>query len=109
MNIQLKAGHYSVKQKAGPVYLHQQEDVGRQLEKLIRTGHLKKINDVDEDCFESPGVITVKSDKSVKMAIDSRKLSDSFIEMRPQLPNMEELLNQISVEITRDRTVYLFI
>ena len=29
--------------------------------------------------------------------------------MRPHMPNMEELLNHISVEITRDRTMQLFI
>ena len=54
-------------------------------------------------------VITVKSDKSVKIASDSRKLNDSCIEMRTHMPNMEELLNQISVEIRRDRTVKRFI
>ena len=69
---------------------------------------MKKIKDVDEDCFVSPVVITVKSDKSAKRALDSRKLNDSCIKMRPHMPNMEELLNQISVEITRDRTMQLF-
>ena len=39
MNIQLKPGRYPIKQKARPVSLHLQ-DVGRELEKLIRTGHL---------------------------------------------------------------------
>ena len=69
---------------------------------------MEKIKDVDEDCFVSPVVITVKSDKSVKLALDSRKLNDRCIKMRPHMPNMEELLNQISVEITRDRTMQLF-
>ena len=109
IKIQLKPGHYPVKQKARPVPLHLQEDVGKELEKLIRTGHLEKINDVDEDCFASPVVITIKSDKSVKIALDSRKLNDSCIKMRPHMPYMQELLNQISVEITRDRTVSLFL
>ena len=109
VKIQLKPGHHPVKQKARPVPLHLQEDVGKELEKLIRTGHLEKINDVDEDCFVSPVVITIKSDKSVKIALDSRKLNDSCIKMRPHMPNMENLLNQISVEITRDRTVQLFL
>ena len=58
INIQLKPGHYPVKKKARPIPLHLQEDVGR---------------DVDEDCFVSPVVITVKNDKSVKIALDSRK------------------------------------
>ena len=108
INIQLKPGHYPVKQKARLIPLRLQEDVGRELEKLIKSGHLEKIKDVDEDCFVSPVVITVKSDKSVKIALDSRKLNDSCNKMRPHMPNMEELLNLISVEISRDRTVQLF-
>ena len=64
---------------------------------------------MDEDCFVSPVVITVKSDKSEKVASDSGKLNDSCNKIRPQMPNMEELLNQISVEITRDRTMQQFI
>ena len=66
IKIQLKPGNFPVKQKARPVPLHLQEDVGRELEKLIKSGHLEKIKDVDEDCFVSPVVITVKSDKTVK-------------------------------------------
>ena len=109
INIQIKPGQYPVKQKARPIPLHFQEDVGRELEKLIKSGHLEKINDVDEGCFVSTVVITVKSDKSVKIALDSRNLNDSCIKLRPHMANMEELLNQVSVEITRDRTVKLFI
>ena len=66
INIKLKPGHYPVKQKARPIPLHLQRDVGRELEKLRKTGHLEKVKDVDEECFVSPVVITVKSDKSVK-------------------------------------------
>ena len=89
-----------MKQKARPIPLHLQEDVGRELEKLIKAGHLEKVNNVDEHCFVSPVVIiTVKNDKSVKVALDSRKLNDSCIKRRPHMPKMEELLNQISVEI----------
>ena len=104
INTQLKPGHYPVKQKARPIPLHLQEAVGKEIEKLTKSGHLEKVKHVDEDCFISPVVITVKNDKSVKIALDSRKLNDSCIKVRPHMPNMEELLNQISVEITKDRT-----
>ena len=104
INIQVKPGHYQVKQKARPIPLHLQEDVGRELEKLIKTVHLEKVKHVDEDCFVLPVVITVKNDKSVKIALDSRKLNDSCIKIRPHIPNMEELLKQILVEITGGRT-----
>ena len=43
INIQLKPGHYPVKQKARPVPLHLQKDGGRELERLIKSGHLEKI------------------------------------------------------------------
>ena len=109
INIQLKPGHYPVKQKARPIPLHFQEDVGRELEKLIKAGHLEKVNNVDEDCFVPPVVITVKNDKSVKIALDSVKVNDSCVKRRPHMPNMEVFLNQISVDITRDREAQLFI
>ena len=105
INIQLKPGHYPVKQKARPIPLHLQEEVGRELKKLIKNGQWGKVKHVDEDCFVSPVVITVKIDKSVKIALDSRKLNNSCIKIRPHMPNMEELLNQI----TRDRTKELMI
>ena len=109
INIQLKPGHYPVKQKARPIPLHLQEDVGIEMERLIKAGHLKKVKHVDEVCFVSPVVITVENDKSVKIVLDSRKLNDSCIKIRPHMPNMEELINQILVEITRDRTKELMI
>ena len=45
----------------------------------------------------------------IKKALVSQKLNDSCIKMRSHTPNMEELSNQISVEITRDRTVQTLI
>ena len=109
VNIQLKLVHYPVKQKTRPVPLHLQEDVGREPDKLMKSGHLEKMNDVDEDCSVSPVIITVENDKLVKVALDSRKLNDSSIKMTPHMPNMEKILNRSSVEITRDRTAQLSI
>ena len=42
IKIQLKPGHFPVKQKARPVPLNLQEDVQRVLEKLIKSGHLRE-------------------------------------------------------------------
>ena len=75
----------------------------------MKTRNLEKINDVDEDCFLSPAVITVKSDKPLKIALDLLTLNYSFIKMRPLMPHMEELLIEISVEITHDRTTQLLL
>ena len=67
------------------------------------------MNNVDEDCCVSRVVITVKNDKSIKKALGNRKLNDSCIKWRQLMPNMDELLNQISVEIIRDLTAQFFI
>ena len=71
IKIRLKPRHLSVKQNSRPVPLHLQKVVERELERLIKSGHLEKKNNVDEDCFVSPVVITVKLNKSVKIALDS--------------------------------------
>ena len=77
--------------------------MGREVEKPIKSAHLEKINVVDERQFVSPVVITVKSDPSVNLTLDSRKLYDSSIQTRPQMSYMEELSKRILVEITGDR------
>ena len=77
MKIKLMPGHYLVKQKTRPMPLDLQEEVGEELEKLMKTGHVEKVKHVDEDSFVLLVVITVKSDKSIKITIDSRKFNDS--------------------------------
>ena len=54
-------------------------------------------------------MITIKNDKLEKSALSSRKLNDSCIKRRPHKPNMEELLNQISVKSPEtERSNYSF-
>ena len=66
---------------------------------MINTGHLRKATKIDENCFVSPAVITVKKDKSIKIALDSRKLNEITVKKKAQMPNMEELISRISRKI----------
>ena len=109
INIELKPGHYPLKQKARLIPLHLQEDIGEELEKLIKAGHLEKVNNLDDDCFVSPVVITIKNNKTVKIALDSRKLYECSIKRRKHNPNMDALMNQISAELNRDTTAQLLV
>ena len=61
---------------------------------------------MDEDCFVSP---VVKSDKTANFALDYQKMKDSCIERRLHIPNIEDLPNEFSVEITGNQTVQIFI
>ena len=57
---------------------------------------MERATEINEDCFVSPAVITVKKDKSIKIALDSRKLNGATIKRKAQMPNMEELISRIS-------------
>ena len=104
INIQLKQGCYPVTQKPRPIPLHIQEAIGKELEKLTKSGHLVRVKQVDDDCFVSLLVVTVKSNKLKKPALDSRKLKYCCITTRPYIPKVDELLNRISADISIDRT-----
>ena len=70
---------------------HLQQSVGNEINKPMKQGHIKKANNIDENGFVSPAVITVKKCKSVKIALDSRKLNEITIKGKAKMSNMEEL------------------
>ena len=89
IDIQLKKDVKPIQQKGRPVPIHFQKIFREELEKLIDKGHLEKADKTTENCFVSPAVITIKKDKSVKIALDSRKLNDACIKRKAAMPNME--------------------
>ena len=108
IDIQLKKDTKPIQQKGRPVPIHFQKTVKNELKKLIETGHLEKANNTTENCFVSPAVITIKKDKSVKIALDSRKLNEACVKRKATMPNMEELISKILAEITRsDREIWM--
>ena len=99
VKIQLKDDAKLIQQKGRPIPIHLQESVGKERNKLMRQGRIEEANNIDENCFVSPAVITVKKDESVKIALDSRKLNEITIKRKAQMPNMEELISRISRKI----------
>ena len=90
-----------IQQKGRPVPIHFQRIVKNELDKPFEKGRLEKADKTTENCFVSPAVIKIKKDKSVKIALDSRKLNESCIKRKTTMPNMKELISQISAEITQ--------
>ena len=84
IDINLKPDSKLIQQKGRPVPIHFQKTVEQDLEKLIKTGHLEKADKTTENCFISPAVITIKKDKSVKIALDSRKLNEACVKRKRQ-------------------------
>ena len=83
VKIQIKPGCYPIQQKARPIPYHLQKDLKNELDRQIKSGHLERLETIEEDCFVSPVVITVKKDRTVKIALDARKLNDSCVKKRP--------------------------
>ena len=90
-----------IQQKGRPVPIHFQKIVKNELEKIIEKGHMEKADKTTENCFVSPAFETIKKDKSVKIALGSRKLNEPCIKRKATKPNMEELISKISAKITK--------
>ena len=55
-----------MRQKGCPIPIHLQPVVGKQIEKLKKNGHIERAMNINENCFVSPAVITVKKEKRLK-------------------------------------------
>ena len=93
VDIQLKPNAKLIQQKGRPIPIHLQPAVCKEIEKLTKNGHIEKATDIGENCFVSPAVITVKKDKTIKIALDSRKLNEITVKRKAQ---MEALISRIS-------------
>ena len=98
--IQIKPRCYWIQQKARLIPYQLQQGVKNEFDRLIKSGHRERLETIEEDCFVSPVVVTVKNVKTVKIAMDLRKLNESCVKKGPHMPTMEELRNEISAELS---------
>ena len=77
-------------------FLHKVSD---ELKKLSDQGHIEKIQEISDKNFISPIVITVKKDKSPKLALDSKVLNKAIHKNKYQMPNIDSLIDSISQHI----------
>ena len=107
-NVKLKENFKPVQQKGRVVPIHLQPLVKTELDKLIDEGHVVRETQVGEDQFISPVVITRKDNGTVKIAVDAGELNNNIVKKKAQMPNIEDILAQISVKITSNREKPLF-
>ena len=72
------------------------DKVSAELKKLSEQGHIEKLQECSDKNFTSPIVITVKKDKSVKLALDSKILNKAIHKNKYQMPNIDSLIDSIS-------------
>ena len=88
----LKEDAKILQQKGRPVPIHLQNQVAEEIKRLIKNGYLERATEITEDCFVSPAVITVKEDKSIKPALDSRKLKEATIKKSTNAEKAQKLI-----------------
>ena len=82
-------------QKGRRVPINLQPLVNIELKKLLDEKHIIKLNSCSDKNFISPIVITVKGDKTVKLALDSKILNKSIHKNKYQMPNIDNLIDTI--------------
>ena len=96
-------------QKGRRVPINLLHKVSDELKKLSEQGHTEKLQECSDKNFFSPIVITVKKEKSVKLALHSKVLNEAIHKNKYQMPNIDSLIDSISQHINdsnQDDNVY---
>ena len=91
-------------QRAREVLIHLQEDVAKEIEKLIKEHHIGKLDQCSEQFFISPIVIIMKRDKSIKFARESKMFNKAVHKNKYQMPNLGCLLDSITQQNSSPNT-----
>ena len=65
-------------------------------------GNIEKVNEIKDDVFIQPTVITVKNDKSIKIALDARVMNENIKKDKYQMPYLDNLMRSLAETITGD-------
>ena len=98
-----KQNHNPIQQKGRRVPLHLLEKLERELDKLIQDKQISQLKKWPDDLFVSPVVITVTKDKSVKIALDSKKLNKAIDKNKYQMQSIDHLVDAVASYITQGK------
>ena len=99
IKIKMKDDLKILQQKGRRIPIQLQSQVDNEIEKLLKEGHIEKVDKIQNDVFIQRTVITVKKDKSVKIALDARALNQSIAKDKCQIPNLDKLIDMITEKL----------
>ncbi len=82
-------------QKGRRIPIHLRKAVEAELDRLQREGYLEKLEEIGENICASPAGVAQKSDRSIKIALDAKKLNKRIVRKRMQMPNFDDLKDRI--------------
>ena len=101
----LRQNYTPSQHKGRRVPLHLLDKVELELKKLVDDEQIMKLKKCPDDLFISPVVITVKKDKSFKIALDSKKLNDAIHKNKYQIQSIDHLIDSVAVSISERRNL----
>ena len=99
MKINLKPNAKITQQKGRRVPIQVQDSADAEVKRLLKEGHIEKIDEIKDDVFIQPTVISVKKDRSVKIALDARALNHEIDKDKYQMPNLDNLLDLVAEKL----------
>ena len=96
IKIKMKDDVRITQQKGRSIPIQSQNQVDNENEKLLKEGRIEKVDKIQDDVFIQPTVITVKKDKSGKIALDARALYQPIAKDKYQMPNLDSLIDLIA-------------
>ena len=74
-----------------------------EIKSLLEAGHIRRVDKISDEMLIQPMVITVKKDRSVKIALDARSLNNAILKSKHQMPNLEKLMENIAEIVNEDK------
>ena len=102
VKINLKSDAKISQQKRRRIPIQLQNAVDAETKQLLKDGHIEKINEIKDDVFIQPTVITVQKDRSVKNALDARALNPTIDNDKYQMPNLDKLLDMVAKKLDNE-------
>ena len=101
VSIQLKPNCRVSQQKGRRIPIQLQEAVNKEIKTLLADGHIERIDSIKDNVFIQPTVITVKKDRSVKIAVDARELNSNIVKDKYMMPNLDNLIDMVAEQVTQ--------
>ena len=96
IRIKMKENASISQQKGRRIPIQMQKAVDSEIKRLLKEGHIERVDEIKDDVFIQPTVITVKKDRSVKIALDARALNKAIDKDKYQMPNLDNLMEMIA-------------
>ena len=95
-----KTNFTPVHQRGRRIPIHLQSQVEEELKKLQKNGNIIQLDKCSDKNFISPIVMTVKRDKTIKLAMDSKIINKAIHKNKYQMQNIDCLMDNIAQSVS---------